>query len=136
MSISLKNIDDRVKTLESKVTQSSSYLLDYSKTVKIANGTKTYTAPSNGIVNVGICADKWAGPVRINNINVDTVYNVNGDWTEGACNMSYMLGKGETISFINAPVWGDYITMFFIPAKTLYYKVLEITASFIKEVLL
>ena len=136
MSISLKNIDDRVKTLESKVTQSSSYLLDYSKTVKIADGTKTYTAPSNGIINVGICAAKWKGPVRIDNMDVDAVFNVNGDWTEGACNMSYMLGKGETISFVKAPVWNNYITMYFIPAKTLYYKVLEITSSFIKEVLL
>ena len=135
MSISLNNHETRIKALENKGL--GQLFPNYSSSVKLANSATDYAPPSNGYMTFCLYANQ----------SNTTYLNINGkryfqgsdgsEDVEGSISGLLLVSTSDRISWsYNGMFQGNGVGVYFIPAKTLYYKVLEITSSFIKEVLL
>lgn len=133
MAISLKNVNDRLTMVENR---SYGHLFpDYSKATKLANSYSGYKPPSNGFMSFDLFNDK-AGLIYldINSTRFYQGYDQNS--IDAHINTLIPVTTNDTLSWTYP---GEHYSngkgVYFIPAKTLYYKVLEQIKYLFKEVL-
>lgn len=137
MAISLNSINTRVSTLEKR---NYGYLFpDYSKAVQLANSSSGYTPPSNGYISFDFFED--GGSITYLTVNGRRFFqgsDASAGQAEGTISGLLPVTTSDKLTWWVRAIGGSYNGMgiFFIPAKTLYYKVLESINRFFKEVIL